>query len=68
MTTPQSTFTVGNTVQIIDRQEEPAEWASFVIIDEEVGHYLLKPVNKSIYDEPLWVVPEEIRPVTSSIN
>ena len=58
--TTQSTFAVGNTVQIIDREENPAEWASFIIIGEEVGHYLLKPVNKSIYDEPLWVVPEEI--------
>ena len=60
----QPTFNVGNTVQIIDREEDPAEWATFVIVDEEVGHYLLKPLNKLAY-EPLWVVPEEIRPLTS---
>ena len=43
--TTKSTFAVGNTVQIIDRQEEPAEWASFIIIGEEVGPYLLKPIR-----------------------
>ncbi len=62
--TTKSTFAVGNTVRVIDPEEKPAEWASFIIIDEEVGHYLLKPPGKSAY-EPLWVVPEEIRPLTS---
>ena len=83
--TTKSKFTVGDTVQVIDRKEKPAEWASFVIAEKEIiqvivteenlsngasfpkedkYQYLLKPLDKLDY-EPLWVVSEEIRPLTS---
>ena len=83
--TTKSTFTIGNTVQIIDREEDPSEWATFVIAEKEIiqvivteehlsngasfpkeneYQYLLKPLDKVAF-EPLWVVPEEIRPLVS---
>lgn len=62
--TTQSIFAPGNTVQVIDPEEITSEWATFTIIAQELNQYLLKPTNKSTYDEPLWVLPEEICPTT----
>ena len=62
--TTKSIFAPGQTVQVIDPEEITSEWATFIIIDKEADRYLLKPTNKSTYDEPLWVLPEEICPTT----
>ena len=62
--TTKSKFLVGNTVQVIDPEEITSEWATFTIINKQADRYLLKPTDKSTYDEPLWVLPEEICPTT----
>ena len=55
----QSEFSIGNTVQVIDDDEHPSEWATFVITDYRNNFYLLSGVNESTY-EVFWAIGNEI--------
>ncbi len=59
----QSKFSIGDNVQVIDPEEKPSEWASFVITHFDSGCYLLSGLDKSTY-EPFWVTSYEICLVT----
>ena len=61
--TNQTEFSIGNTVQIIDHDEHPSEWATFVITDYRNNFYLLSGVNQSTY-EVFWAMSNEICLVT----
>ena len=63
--TQQSKLSIGDIVQIIDHDEIPSEWATFVITDIQSFRYCLSAKNKSPY-EPLWVESNEITPIKSS--
>lgn len=58
----QSQFAVGDRVSIVDMHEEdPLEWAVFVIRDFFGDRYRLTPPNRhSTCDECLWVSQEEM--------
>ena len=58
----QSTFSIGDNVQIIDYEEHPSEWAKFIITNFDSGCYLLSGLDKSTY-EPFWATSYEICPV-----
>ncbi len=60
--THQSKFSIGDNVQIIDHDEHPSEWATFVITDYRNNFYLLSGVDKSPC-EVFWVTSYEICPV-----
>ncbi len=63
----QSTFSIGDNVKVIDPQEMPSEWATFVIIDSQIDshshRYCLVPQDKYPY-EYLWATADEICPIT----
>jgi hypothetical protein len=65
----QSQFAVGDRVSIIDTHEEnPLEWAVFVIRDFFGNEYRLSPSNRhSTCDEYLWVSQEEIIKINSLV-
>ena len=65
--THQSEFSIGNTVQIIDHDEHPSEWATFVITDYRNNFYLLSGVNQSTY-EVFWATGNEICLVTLNLK
>ena len=56
-------FFIGDNVQVIDPEEKPSEWATFVITHFDSGCYLLSGLDKSTY-EPFWVTTYEICPIT----
>ncbi len=58
MTSP-TTFSLGDTVSVIDPDEPPSEWATFKIIEKFSDSYQLSPTDKFCY-EPLWVRANEI--------
>ena len=55
----QSEFSIGNTVQVIDHDEHPSEWATFVITDYRNNFYLLSGIDKSPC-EVFWAMSNEI--------
>ena len=55
----QSKFSIGSTVQIIDHDEHPSEWATFVITDYRNNFYLLSGIDKSPC-EVFWAMSNEI--------
>ena len=56
---PKTTFSLGDTVSVIDPDEPPSEWATFTIIEKFSNSYRLSPLDKFTY-EPLWVTAKEI--------
>ena len=63
--TNQTEFSIGNLVQIVDPDEHPSEWATFVIIHRFFNCYLLSPLDKFSL-EPIWVKSNEIYLVNSN--
>ncbi len=57
--TQQTKFSVGNLVQIVDPDENPYEWATFVITEIQSFRYSLSAKDKRLC-EPLWVTSNEI--------
>ena len=57
--TQQTKFSVGNLVQIVDLDEHPSEWATFVITDYRNNFYLLSGIDKSPC-EVFWAMSNEI--------
>ncbi len=56
---PKNTFSIGDNVKVIDKDELPSEWATFFIIEILSDSYRLSPPDKFTY-EPLWVTANEI--------
>ena len=62
----QSKFSIGDNVQIIDPEEKPSEWATFVITDIQSSRYCLAPKDKyRTYDKALWVDKHQITLISS---
>ena len=57
--TQQTKFSVGNLVQIVDPDEHPSEWATFIITDYRNNFYLLSGIDKSPC-EVFWATGNEI--------
>ena len=57
--THQTNFSVGNLVQIIDHDEHPSEWGTFIITDYRNNFYLLSGIDKSPC-EVFWAMSNEI--------
>ncbi len=65
--THQTNFSVGNLVQIVDPDEHPTEWATFVIANIESSRHSLTAKDKRLC-EPLWVSSDEIILASSENN
>ena len=61
----QSTFSIGDNVQVIDPEEKPSEWASFVITDIQSSLYCLVAKDQHKTCDPLWVKKHEITLISS---
>ena len=58
-----SKFSLGDTVQVIDRNEDSLEWAVFTISSIEDDRFLLIAPDGEEPLEPFWIRDEQIVPV-----
>ena len=57
---------IGNTVAIIDVDENPNEWATFTVVAQREDRFLLSTLDNKPTYEPLWVNARQIVPVAET--